>query len=397
MITIAAAISIALAFLAIAPPEARSEELRTEVVEVSQDGRIKLMLPAGHPVRVGDQVAISTAVPNVGTMTLDTRWRIETIGDGFATAGPLGPSDALPRGNYGALGLRYTAVIATSAVPAAAAARTLLDWYRAKAERGDADAMLRLGMHYRGHMPLTGESAQPDLKEAERWLSMAAERRNAAAACELAAINREAANTALAARWTRQAAEAGDPPCMYRLGLMLLKGDGLAKNETEAFAWIKKASDAGVVAATFELARLHQAGLGTRADPYELGTNYMTGQGVAKDETEARRWFAEGAALGEPESTFWLAMLTERGMGGGRDSKEAARLMMLALRGGSPYAGNLLQHPGEWSPAFWRELQVLLRQAGVYQGAQDGQFGPTTVRSIVQVMKTRNLFDGQVR
>jgi hypothetical protein len=322
----------------------------------------------------------------------------------------------------------------------------LLDWYRAKAERGDADAMLRLGMHYRGHMPLTGESAQPDLKEAERWLSMAAERRNATAACELAAINREAANTALAARWTRQAAEAGDPPCMYRLGLMLLKGDGLAKNETEAFAWIKKASDAGVVAATFELARLHQAGLGTRADPnqalalflqlaergvpaamlyagllqannpqqalnwlrkaaasghrlamYELGTFYMTGQGVAKDETEARRWFAEGAALGEPESTFWLAMLTERGMGGGRDSKEAARLMMLALRGGSPYAGNLLQHPGEWSPAFWRELQVLLRQAGVYQGAQDGQFGPTTVRSIVQVMKTRNLFDGQVR
>jgi hypothetical protein len=62
---------------------------------------------------------------------------------------------------------------------------------------------------------------------------------------------------------------------------------------------------------------------------------------------------------------------------------------LLALRGSSAYSGLILQRPDIWSPQFWRELQALLSQAGVYQGPLDGRFGPATVRAIEAYVKQR--------
>jgi TPR repeat protein len=415
---------------AFAPVEARAAELRTKVADVLQGGRIKLTLPAGHAVRVGDLVAISGNIPGFGRVTLETRWRIDTIGDGFATAAPVGAASGLP-------GKGFVAVIVTASEPTAAQ-HGLLGSYRNQAEGGDVEAMVLLAMHYFGRVPLTDPPAKPDPAEAVRWLEKAAARKSATAACELGSYYRDINNRPEAVRWTRQAAEGGDALCMFNYAIMLSDGYGVEKNDKEAFAWMKKASAAGDLGATFELAQFHLFGIGAqrdlkqalalllplaeKGDPsamlyvvavfsalqqqqesltwlrkaaaaghplamYQLGAVYWQGTGVAKNERESRGWFARAAALGHAESMFWLAGMYEFGHGGERNSKEAARFAMLALQARSIEADKLLRHAKDWSPAFWRELQARLKAAGVYKGAVDGRFNPDTVRAIEAIIK----------
>lgn len=423
------AVCLASTMFAFAPVETRAAEFRTEVTEVLRDAKIKLTLPAGHAVRVGDLVAISGDIPGFGRVTLETRWRIETIGNGFAIAAPVGAASGLP-------GKGFAAVIVTSS-EATAAQYGLLGSYRNQAEGGDVEAMVLLAMHYFGRIPLADPPAKPDPAEAVRWLEKAAARKSATAACELGTYYRDTNNRPEAARWTRQAAEGGDALCMFNYAIMLSNGYGVEKNDKEAFAWMEKASAAGDLGATFELAQFHLFGIGTRRDNkqvlalllplaekgdlsamlyvgaafsalqqqegltwlrkaadaghplamYQLGVVYWQGMGVAKNESESRGWFARGAAQGHADSMYWMAAMYEFGIGGERNSKEAARFAMRALQAQSIEIDKLLRNAKDWSPAFWRELQTRLKAAGVYKGALDGRFNPDTVRAIEAMIK----------
>lgn len=324
-----------------------------------------------------------------------------------------------------------------SAEQAITAANAMLDDYRRKAEAGDADAMLVLGEHYLGHLPLTGEKAQRDPPQGLRWLTMAAERENAVAACALARYHRERKDFGQALRWTRQAADGGDAVCMFALGGALLNGSGVAKNEAEAAVWIGKAAKAGLLPARYKDAELHLFGHGVPRDVpkagamflnlanegvpgamlfncillgatkpqealnwcrkaadaghstamYQMATVYLTGAGVIKNESEARRWYQRAAEAGEPESMISLASMFEHGVAGPRSSQEAARWAMKALYGQAVQTDAMLQRPREWSAAFWKEMQARLRAAGVYRGAVDGKFGPGTARAIEAIVK----------
>jgi TPR repeat protein len=317
---------------------------------------------------------------------------------------------------------------------------TVLDDYRQQAEAGDTTAMLRLGYHYLGAVPLPVAPAKPDPRQAVRWLTMAAEHKNAAAACALASYYQKQKNTEPALRFARQAAVGGDPACMYKLGVALLNGNGVAKNPTEAAAWIGKAAKAGLVPARYQDAKLHLFGIGVERDlaraqamflyladrglpgamfyasmllfqtqpqqalawnqkaaeaghtmaMYQLGTLYLSGDTtakVAKNQAEARRWYAKAATAGEPESMLMLADMMEHGVGGPRDSHEAARWMMKALRGQAIQIQGLLLQPQNWSPAFWMALQTKLKEAGVYKGRIDGRFTKATLQAIVAVIE----------
>ncbi len=66
-----------------------------------------------------------------------------------------------------------------------------------------------------------------------------------------------------------RSAELDDPSAQYYLGLSLLNGTGVKKNEITAFKVFKKASESGMSHAQFELAKCYEDGIGTDADLFE--------------------------------------------------------------------------------------------------------------------------------
>ncbi|MGH8570911.1 MAG: tetratricopeptide repeat protein, partial [Gammaproteobacteria bacterium] len=78
-----------------------------------------------------------------------------------------------------------------------------------------------------------------------------------------------------------RAADNGDRNAQYNVGLMHLKGQGVAVNDQEAVRWFRKAAGLGQVEAqTF------------------LGALYADGQGVAQDYEQAAYWLAMAAEAG---------------------------------------------------------------------------------------------------
>jgi hypothetical protein len=105
--------------------------------------------------------------------------------------------------------------------------------------------------------------------------------------------------------WSR-AAEQGQAEAQYDLGILYLKGLGVAKNPEEAFRWFRLAAEQGQADAQF------QAGL-----MREKGT------GVPKDYVQAQVWFARSADRGDSEAEEALAELYEQGLGVQKDLARA--------------------------------------------------------------------------
>jgi serine/threonine protein kinase/TPR repeat protein len=80
----------------------------------------------------------------------------------------------------------------------------------------------------------------------------------------------------------------------YRLGMMYLRGDGVAKDTTAGSQWILKSAQLGHTDAQMEMGRL-----------------YFAGTGVPKDEARAVSWFDDAAAtanLGTTKATVFAAL-----------------------------------------------------------------------------------------
>jgi tetratricopeptide (TPR) repeat protein len=86
-----------------------------------------------------------------------------------------------------------------------------------------------------------------------------------------------------AARWYRKSAEQGNPIAQHWLGHVYLSGRGVAKDETEAFKWFREAAENGNIAAQSDLGRL-----------------YATGRGVEQNSAEAIKWCRKSAEAGLP-------------------------------------------------------------------------------------------------
>jgi transcriptional regulator of NAD metabolism len=76
-------------------------------------------------------------------------------------------------------------------------------------------------------------------------------------------------------------ADKGDPIAQFELGMMYANGQGLAKDDTQAAAWFRKAADQGNPDAQ-----------------YRLGLMYDIGQGVDKDGSQAVGWYRKAAVNG---------------------------------------------------------------------------------------------------
>ncbi|KAF4504155.1 hypothetical protein G6O67_008343 [Ophiocordyceps sinensis] len=155
---------------------------------------------------------------------------------------------------------------------------------------------------------------EPDNKEAFTLYQSAAKLGNAAAAyrtavcCEIG--YEEGGGTRKdplkAMQWYKRAATLGDPPAMYKLGMILLKGLlGQQKNPREAVGWLRRAAE--------------------RADSenphalHELGLLYESAQpndAIIRDERYALSLFQDAAELNYKFSQYRLGCVFEYGLMG---------------------------------------------------------------------------------
>jgi TPR repeat protein len=117
----------------------------------------------------------------------------------------------------------------------------------------------------------------------------------------------------------QQAAKKGNPKAETQLGEMLLRGDGIEKDESRGIALIEKAARAGQSPAAFR-----------------IGMLLMNGDsGVAKDPERALAYFRAAAAGGEAEAFFNIGAAYASARGVKRDYAEALGWLMLARQHGA--------------------------------------------------------------
>lgn len=168
-----------------------------------------------------------------------------------------------------------------------------MKWFRKAAERGDADAQFNLGIAYENGIGVAMNKA-----ESVKWIRKAAEQGNATAQFNLGSAYRNgigvAENKTEAMKLFRKAAEQGDADAMYSLGEIYRDGDGVAKNRDEAEKWFARETEQRRKMADFKK-WFRKAMRGDADAMHSLGKMYLDGVGVAKNKTEAEKWFANEA------------------------------------------------------------------------------------------------------
>ncbi len=132
-------------------------------------------------------------------------------------------------------------------------------------------------------------------------------------------------------------AEAGEVEAQYEVGIMYLKGQGVAQDREKALQWLKRASDGGYQQATSKLGRiqeqqekfkqsLRQAESGDLEAQYDVAMMYLKGRGVDTDGAKARKWLGKAADKGDTRAITRLGIINFKGENGGSDFKQALTL-----------------------------------------------------------------------
>lgn len=112
----------------------------------------------------------------------------------------------------------------------------------------------------------------------------------------LAAFERRDYVTAM--RVWRPLADQGDAVAQFNLGVMYLKGQGIAQDDVASVIWLRKAADQGNVEAQSA-----------------LGNMYFLGRGVPKDYAQAAKWGRKAADQGDPAGQSLLGAMYFDGFG----------------------------------------------------------------------------------
>ena len=90
-------------------------------------------------------------------------------------------------------------------------------------------------------------------------------------------------------------AEAGDAESQMELGLRYARGEGVAKDQVEAVKWYRKAAEQNDSDAQ-----------------YNLGRCYVRGLGVAEDVVEGYKWLLLGARQGDEDAKKYMTFLESK-------------------------------------------------------------------------------------
>ena len=97
-------------------------------------------------------------------------------------------------------------------------------------------------------------------------------------------------------------------PAQSNLGVCFYAGEGVAKDQAEAVKWYRKAAEQNLA-----------------AGQHNLGVCYYNGEGVAKDQVEAVKWFRKAAEQNYAEAQYSLGNCYTKGFGVAKDQVEAVK------------------------------------------------------------------------
>ncbi len=139
----------------------------------------------------------------------------------------------------------------------------------------------------------------------------------------------------------------------YKVGVCYLRGNGVAKNETESFKWILKAANLEYTIAQNAVGVFYMNGTGVEknineaikwfklaADNYDemalyhLGNIYYEGEGVAKDYKAAFGYYMRAAQLGDGRSQYMIGLMYYHGLGTSKDHQSAYNWLKMAEASG---------------------------------------------------------------
>ncbi len=128
---------------------------------------------------------------------------------------------------------------------------TAIKEWRQLAVSGDADAQFNMGQAYK-----LGRGVPVDLKQAEDWYRRAALQGHVQAEDNYGLVMFQNGNREQALPWIEKSAGRGDPRAQYILGTALFNGDMIAKDWVRAYAYMTRASAAGLAPASSSLAQM---------------------------------------------------------------------------------------------------------------------------------------------
>jgi TPR repeat protein len=172
---------------------------------------------------------------------------------------------------------------------------------------------------------------------AKRAWRMLAESGNPEAAYKLAMLFDTGADgvnqdSAQAAYWYLQAAEAGHLHAQHNLAVAYASGDGVEMDISKALKWWKRAAQVGNKDSQYNLGILYAMGThgvkknlekakkwwrkaAMKGDPmaqYNLGTIYANGEGHVRSYCEAIRWWEKSASSGVKQASWALEVIKTR-------------------------------------------------------------------------------------
>lgn len=144
-------------------------------------------------------------------------------------------------------------------------------------------------------------------------------------------------------------AQSGDPTAQLALGRVYEIGNGLARNDKQAMKWYRMSADQGNAAAQDR-----------------VGLMFASGRGVEKDKQEALRWFRNAAKQQNQKAMFDLGTVYYNGDGVGIDDVAAYAWFLLAQDSGSPDAidavNRMKQEKGRSEPEAFEKIGDMYQQ-----------------------------------
>ena len=192
----------------------------------------------------------------------------------------------------------------------------------------------------------------------------------------------------------RPLAEQGDAEFQFRLGFMYAKGQGVARDYSQAVEWFRKAAEQGLTKAQYNLGVMYHGGQGVAQDDvqavkwwrkaaeqgdaeaqYNLGLAYRLGEGVAQDDAQAVEWYRKAAEQGHTVAQNNLAISLLDGIGTEKNPEEALRLLEAAVQSGlkggfAETSIGWLYFTGEGAPAIPKDFSKSFywNNLGAWQG-----------------------------
>ena len=188
-----------------------------------------------------------------------------------------------------------------------------------------------------------------------------------------------------AVEWFRKAAEQGVAVAQYNLGIMYHGGEGVAQDDVQAVKWWRKAAEQGDAEAQHNLSLAYSRGEGVAQDDvqaaawtrkaaeqevavaqYNLGFMYAKGQGVAQDDVQAAAWFRKAAEQGDADAQHNLGFMYAKGQGVARDYSQAVEWFRKAAEQGdadAQYTLGFMYANGQGVAQDWIQAVVWTRKA----------------------------------